>query len=294
MPLATFNSAAPIELQLTDFSCSVGAAFWCLRSLAEDVTQADLQAVMVPALVSPDLGLLDASGATIAQLLRDRFKLDARNVNPVSFDDVAACAGKQPLLMGGRNWHNGIGHWVAVRGFDGQQLVLANPGGTGPNFGQQALDRDAFLSRGTFSAVIITVASPTLIASARQFRIANTDGVGAMLRGEPSTSGASIRGLREGALVSGDEHAWRQVTDASGMRGWMANEFLAADNGQFRVVNTDGTGANLRSTPDTAAPPPVKLVPEGAELSGDEHAWRQVSDADGTPGWVADDFLVGA
>ena len=68
-----FNAAARLKLQLTVFSCSVGATFWCRRSLGVDITQAALQEQMVPDLVLPDLGLLDSSGATVARLLRDRF-----------------------------------------------------------------------------------------------------------------------------------------------------------------------------------------------------------------------------
>ncbi len=298
MPVQLFNSAAPIELQLTDFSCSVGATFWCLQSLGEDITQKALQAIMVPDLVSPELGLLDSSGATIARLLRDRFGLAASNANPVSFDDVAARAGKQPLLIGGRQWHAGIGHWVAVRGFDGQRLVLANPGGNGPNFGQQSLDRDDFVNRGSFSAVFIETggpaplpAGPIAAPAGRPFRVANTDGQGANLRPEPNASAQAIRALRDGSIVSGGEHAWRQVADDSGAHGWMANEFLIAANGHYTVANTDGHGANLRSAPETAAQPAIKLVPEGAQVSGEEHAWRQVTAADGSAGWMAEEFL---
>jgi Bacterial SH3 domain len=227
MPVVTFNSAAPLELQLTDYSCSVGATFWCLRSLNIDLSQQGLQEIMVPALVSPDDGLLDASGATIANLLRSRFGLSATNQPQVSFDDVAARAGKQPVALGGRSWHvdpttgKATGHWVAVRSFDGQQLVLANPGGTGPNFGQQALTRDDFANRGPFSAVYIDV-------PARVFKITNTDGMGVRLRTQPDSAAQSVGGIPEGAQVSGDEHAWRHVTTADGSSGWVAEEYLTA------------------------------------------------------------------
>jgi SH3-like domain-containing protein len=98
--------------------------------------------------------------------------------------------------------------------------------------------------------------------------------------------------LREGSEVTGDEHAWRQVTDPGGERGWMANEFLRPIDGHFRVVNTDGHGANLRRAPGTSSDPPIKLVPEGTDLTGDEHAWRHVTDAQGNAGWLAEEFLT--
>ena len=162
---STFNADTPVEGQLTDYSCSVGAAFWCLRSIGMDISQQQLQDIMVGSLVSPDLGLLDGSGAGLAALLGQRWGLAAHSQSGVSFDDVAARAGKQPVAIGGAQWWNGIGHWVAVRGTDGTQLQLANPGGNGPHFGQQALDRDGFAARGPFAAVWIDVDSVAQAAS---------------------------------------------------------------------------------------------------------------------------------
>jgi SH3-like domain-containing protein len=291
-----FNPAATLELQLTDFSCSVGATFWCLNSLGVNITQRALQELMVPGLVSPDDGLLDSSGSTIVRLLRDHFGLAATNMAQVSFDEVASRAGRQPIALGGRRWHvnpatgAATGHWVAVRSFDGQRLILANPGGTGPNFGQQSLDRDDFAQRGSFSAVFIESSGSTGPVGLR-FRIAHTDGQGANVRAEPGSASAPVRALREGAGVAGDEHAWRQVTEPGGERGWMANEFLEPVDGAFRVAHSDGQGANLRRQPGTSSDPPIKLLPEGTSLTGDEHAWRHITDADGNAGWVAEEFL---
>jgi SH3-like domain-containing protein len=59
----------------------------------------------------------------------------------------------------------------------------------------------------------------------------------------------------------------------------------------WQVANTGGSGANLRSQPGTEAPP-VKLLAEGTSVTGAAHAWRQVSEANGTSGWVADEFLA--
>ena len=292
MPIGLFNTTALIDLQLTEFSCSVGATFWCLRSIGVDITQPALQQIMVPSLVSPDLGLLDSSGVTIARLLRERFGLPASNAPQVSFDDVAARAGRQPLAIGGRRWFvnpntgDVTGHWVAVRRFEAPRLILANPGGTGPNFGQQALDPDDFARRGPFSAVWIDA------SVSGGFVIANTEGQGANVRAEPVTTATAVIALREGAIVSGDEHAWRQVTGPAGERGWVANEFLSGANGNFKVANTDGHGANLRRQPEVTAEPPITLLPEGTAVTGDEHAWRRITTADGTQGWIANEFLA--
>jgi hypothetical protein len=98
-----------------------------------------------------------------------------------------------------------------------------------------------------------------------RFRVADTDGMGANLRPRPSTDLPPVRSLPEGTEVTGDEHAWRQVTDVGGAAGWVANEFLAAVDGRFRVSHT--------------------------EVSGAEHAWHRVA-AGADRGWLAAGLLV--
>jgi SH3-like domain-containing protein len=148
-----FNANTPTELQAQDWTCSIRSTMWCLKSIGIAVTPAEAQDAMSPQYVSSAVGLLDSSGAGIVQVLRDRWGVEAFNRNPVSFDDVAGWAGRYPVALGGRAW----GHWTAVRGFDGERLVLANPGGTGPRFGQQTLNRQQFADLGSFSAVVIPV-----------------------------------------------------------------------------------------------------------------------------------------
>ena len=148
-----FDASIPTELQVQDWTCSIRSTMWCLKSIGIAVTPAEAQDAMSPRYVNSDVGLLDASGAGIIAVLRDRWGVEAFNRNPVSFDDVAGWAGACPVALGGRRW----GHWTAVRGFDGERLVLANPGGTGPRFGQQTLDRQQFADLGSFSAVVIPV-----------------------------------------------------------------------------------------------------------------------------------------
>ena len=148
-----FNPNTPTELQVQDWTCSIRSTMWCLKSIGIAVTPAEAQDAMSPQYVSSAVGLLDSSGAGIVQALRDRWGVEAFNRNPVSFDEVAGWAGTRPVALGGRAW----GHWTAVRGFDGERLVLANPGGTGPRFGQQTLNRQQFADLGSFSAVVIPV-----------------------------------------------------------------------------------------------------------------------------------------
>jgi uncharacterized protein YraI len=148
-----FDPTMPTELQVQDWTCSIRSTMWCLKSIGVAVTPAEAQDAMSPQYVNSDVGLLDASGSGIVRVLRERWNVEAFNRNPVSFDEVANWAGKQPVALGGRRW----GHWTAVRGFDGERLVLANPGGTGPRWGQQTLNRQQFEDLGSFSAVVIPV-----------------------------------------------------------------------------------------------------------------------------------------
>jgi hypothetical protein len=148
-----FDASTPTELQVQDWTCSIRSTMWLLKSIGVAVTPAEAQDAMSPRYVSSAVGLLDATGAGIVEVLRDQWGIEAFNRAPVSFEEVAGWAGTRPVAIGGRNW----GHWTAVRGFDGERLVLANPGGTGPRFGQQTLSREQFADLGWFSVVVIPV-----------------------------------------------------------------------------------------------------------------------------------------
>ena len=159
-PRLQFDPHTPTELQRQDWTCSIRATMWMLKSLGIAVTPEEAQDAMSPRYVTPDVGLLDASGAGIVEVLRDRWGVGAVNNAAATFDDVLAVAGRQPVAVGLRNWggpHKG--HWTAVRGWDGppgaERLLLANPGGTGAVYGQQTLNREQFDARGPASMVVI-------------------------------------------------------------------------------------------------------------------------------------------
>jgi SH3-like domain-containing protein len=122
------------------------------------------------------------------------------------------------------------------------------------------------------------------------FRVSHTGGQGINLRREPSTTAERVTAVAEGTVLDGEEHAWRRVRDETGAEGWVADAFLAREAGRYRVAGTGGQGANLRREPgaDTER---VKVLAEGAALTGEEHAWRRVADAAGGRGWAADLFL---
>ncbi|MCC7368108.1 MAG: SH3 domain-containing protein [Chloroflexi bacterium] len=150
-----FDPTTPTELQRQDWTCAIRATMWMLKSLGVAVTPEEAQDAMSPQYVRSDVGLLDATGAGIVAVLRERWGVRAFNRSPVTFDAVAGWAGRAPVAMGGRAWN----HWTAVRGYDAAAdvLVLANPGGTGPRYGQQTLNRQQFEALGWFSAVVAPV-----------------------------------------------------------------------------------------------------------------------------------------
>jgi hypothetical protein len=153
-----FDATTPTELQVQNWTCSIRSVMWLLKSIGIRVTPAEAQDIMAPAYVNSDVGLKDASGAGIVEVLRDAWGVMAFNRSPVSFDEVAGWAGHSPVAIGGRNWC----HWTAVRGTTddpsaGAVLVLANPGGTGPRYGHQTLNRQQFADLGWFSAVVVPV-----------------------------------------------------------------------------------------------------------------------------------------
>jgi len=285
------------------FSCSIYTAAWIVQSIGIGVPPETMRGLMMPNCVSEDLGLLDGSGGGLARLFRNQWGLQADNRN-VSFDDVAARAGLQPIALGGHNWSNGVGHWVGVRSFDGTSLILANPGGTGPRFGQQSLDRGAWNARAPFSAVFVEasgatgessepsthpVVSDTFVSSGR-YQVTGTGGDGLRVRDEPSVSANRIGLLGEGNVVDGAEFAWREVTTDAGASAWIADTFLQGSGPTYQVAGTGGSGVRIRSAP-SASSDPIGGLPDGAVIRGAEHAFRQVRTDDATTGWAADTFL---
>ena len=298
----TYDSSFPVQTQPDDFSCSIYTAAWVVQSAGIDVPPETMRGFMMPGLVSEADGLLDRTGSGLVRLFRDRFGLAATN-RDVSFDEVAERAGKQPIALGGHNWFNRVGHWVGVRRFDGTSLILANPGGTGPNFGQRSLDRAAWDARAPFSAVFVEVdgvggdpidpASPPVVeefVAAGRYQVSGTDGQTLSVRGQPSVAATRIGSLPEGTVVDGAEFAWRAVTMSAGQTGWIADSFLKGSGSTFQVLGTGGSGVRIRSAPSVTGDQ-IGSLEEGGTIQGAEHAFRQIRSDDGTAGWAADTFL---
>lgn len=152
-PSGRFDPNTPTYLQKNDYTCAVASAIWCLRSIGINVTPEEAHDAFVPQYVNSSVGLRDASGRGVVEALKRHWNVEAQNFAPLAWEQVTSWAGKMPVMIGGRAWY----HWSAVRGFDGERLIMANPAGTGPRYGQQTLTRQQFNDLGWFSAVRIPV-----------------------------------------------------------------------------------------------------------------------------------------
>lgn len=159
-PARTYGPDVPdsVVLQEDDWSCSVRssyAALWVLNQTEGHPlpSYAEWQGVMVPRYANGNVGLLDASGAGLVQALATQ-GLSAGNQGVVTLQQVQARAGKQPVMIGGRNYN----HWVYVRGVeDDGTLILENPSPGFKNIRFQLLD--SFGPLGPFSMVWVDVAA---------------------------------------------------------------------------------------------------------------------------------------
>lgn len=173
-----FNPSTPTYLQKLPWTCAIGTVIWMLRSLGLTVEPEDAYDAMVPRYVNSEVGLRNASGAGIVAVLRDHWGVTATNDGQATFDEVATLAGVQPVAIGLRNWSlSGGGHWSAVRGLDSNgALVLANPAGTGPVYGQQTLSRAEFNTRGPASLVTIPLAVAPSVSQLRGVDVSSHQG----------------------------------------------------------------------------------------------------------------------
>jgi hypothetical protein len=134
---------------------------WLLRSIGrnpdKDDPQGDpwLMSQLVPAIISPQVGLQDASGAQLAAWITQTYGAEmgfvAHSAPLVTFDDVLAGAGVNPTLIGGRRWN----HWSGVRKLNADgTLAIANPSDGWQGVGQ-TMSRAQFSALGDFSAIWI-------------------------------------------------------------------------------------------------------------------------------------------
>lgn len=163
-----YNPDAPITPQPDDWSCAVRSSQWILRAVGRNPGDAWIvQHLLDEGIVTREHGLMDASGSTLAAWITREYGSEmgftAASANPVTFDDVAAGAGVNPTLIGGRRWN----HWAGVRRLNADgTLALANPSDGWMGVGQ-TMSRAQFDALGPFSAVYIdragAVAEPPIV-----------------------------------------------------------------------------------------------------------------------------------
>jgi hypothetical protein len=158
--VVTYNASEPAIPQNDDWSCAPTSTRWALKAVGRNPSEQWIESTMIAeGVVSTSQGLLDASGAGLADFLRRQygeFGYGAKNEPITTFDALAAEAGRYPLLIGGRRWGSG-GHWSGVRGYDAANgvLLLANPA-DGWGGIHQTMSRDQMAGIGPFSMVRLT------------------------------------------------------------------------------------------------------------------------------------------
>jgi len=144
-----YNADQAAVRQTNDWSCSCASTAWGLQALGFPVTYPEIEARMLAAgLVTPALGLLDGSGATLAAWLGAEFGLAYERQSIAQADWVAARAGQGPVLIGG----HALYHWMAVRRAAAGGLELANPAPTWHGVGD-FLDPAEWATWGQWAAI---------------------------------------------------------------------------------------------------------------------------------------------
>jgi hypothetical protein len=163
-PAVTYNPDAVVDLQQDDWSCSVQSAQWLLRSLGRNPGDAWLEQQLVGPLypgsiVTREHGLMDSSGKTLAAWMQreygDEMGLTFEAKQNVTWEQVVALAGKQPIMLGGRTYN----HWTGVRHMANGGLELANPAPNWKGVGS-VMDQDEFAALGSWSLITAAVPAP--------------------------------------------------------------------------------------------------------------------------------------
>lgn len=162
----TYDPTTPVVTQNHDWDCAEQSTLWAMTAYGRHPSDAWMEASMLTSGVeSTELGLLVGDGSQLAAWITEQygeFGYRAYNAASVSFDDVRSVAGASPVMIGGHRWGS-AGHWSGVRRYDAatDTLMLANPGGNGPIYGQTSLDRQQFAERAPWSMVVVTHESQT-------------------------------------------------------------------------------------------------------------------------------------
>jgi conflict system STAND superfamily ATPase len=143
-------SDVPDVRQSHTWSGSAAALEWMLHTIGINYSEDDVVTLLGPDEISPDLGLLDASG----QGIRDRLVaagIPAHN-GALTYNDALKMAGLQPMMLNIAGTYGSVG----VRGRAGGTLQIANPAPGYRGLGK-TLDRAQFDAVGHVYGVWIDV-----------------------------------------------------------------------------------------------------------------------------------------
>jgi hypothetical protein len=157
MALEDWDWRYPVEYQDVPWDCAAASLCWALNAAGVTISESEVVSGLGPGRISPEYGLLDASGAGIVDWLAT-IGIGALNNPSASWDEVYGSAGYQPMIIGGRAWY----HWSGLRVSaailgrpDVAALLLANPAPGWEGVGT-TLDPGQFYDLGPFSAVWFT------------------------------------------------------------------------------------------------------------------------------------------
>jgi hypothetical protein len=121
--MLSYNPEEPMPEQQADWTCSACSLAWLNRALSIDHATDEWTAVEYignPENINSTWGLMDGSGARLAQCLREQGA--PAFTGWLSWEHVYQLATGLPFLIGGANWY----HWVGVRYSHSGVLWLAN------------------------------------------------------------------------------------------------------------------------------------------------------------------------
>ena len=121
--MLSYNADEPMPPQQADWTCAACSLAWLNRALSIDHAADEWSAVEYignPEHINPTYGLMDGSGARLAECLREQ-GAPAFTSWP-QFWQVYNLAAEMPFLIGGAGWY----HWVGVRAAYDDVLWIAN------------------------------------------------------------------------------------------------------------------------------------------------------------------------
>jgi len=145
-----YDLNTPTVFQTGDWQCSAASSAWVLRSVGIPWGQDDVVNWLGPRNITVETGLQEGSGRMLAELFKEH-GLEA-SFGQITWERALEMAGRQPFCMSGGRWN----HWTAVRGTDGERLLLANPAPNWKGVGQE-LDHEEWITWGGWNAAWVNV-----------------------------------------------------------------------------------------------------------------------------------------